>query len=263
MSDVVKKQLEKIEKQEKKYLEKKESKLYCKKKALGEVIENKIPEKVKQAIEKAFYKAFLVLFEKGTSVIEKTYDKEKILWQYQFYENRFEQKRKKKQFQKIVKNANQCNRINVAVTAMEGAVLGILGIGLPDIPLFLAVILKGIYQTALQYGFDYNNKREQIYILRLIRAAMVEQKQKAALNKLVEETAVCIEKEIAVPYNFEEEVKQTSQVLSHAMLAAKIIQGVPIIGVAGSGYNATVYHIILKYCNIKYKKRYLNKKKKE
>lgn len=55
MSDVVKKQLEKIEKQEKKYLEKKEGKLYCKKKAFGEAIENKIPEKVKQAIEKAFY----------------------------------------------------------------------------------------------------------------------------------------------------------------------------------------------------------------
>ncbi len=34
MSDVVKKQLEKIEKQEKKYLEKKEGKLYCKRKHL-------------------------------------------------------------------------------------------------------------------------------------------------------------------------------------------------------------------------------------
>ncbi len=263
MSDVVKKQLEKIEKQEKKYLEKKEGKLYCKKKAFGEAIENKIPEKVKQAIEKAFYKGFLVLFEKGTAVIEKTYDKEKILWQHQFYENRFEQKRKNKQFQKMIKSANQCNRINMTITTIEGAVLGILGIGLPDIPLFLAIILKGIYQTALQYGFDYKDKREQIYILRLIRAAMAEQKQKEAFNTLVEETAECIKKGIAVPYDFEQEVKQTSQVFSNAMLVAKMIQGVPIIGVAGSGYNAIVYHTILKYCNIKYKKRYLQKKKKE
>ncbi|NDO47794.1 EcsC family protein [Clostridium sp. MD294] len=263
MNDVVKKQLEKIEKKEKKYLSKKENRLYCKKKAVEEMIEQKVPEKVKQAIEKAFFKGFLVLLEKGTSVIEKTYDKEKILWQHQFYENRFEQNRKNRQFQKIVKNANQCNRINIAITAVEGGVLGVLGIGLPDIPLFLAIILKGIYQTALQYGFDYNDKREQIYILRLIRAAMIEQKQKVALNILVEETAMCIEKEIAVPYNFEEEVKQTSQLLSHAMLTAKMIQGVPVIGVAGSGYNAVVYHTILKYCNIKYKKRYLQKKNKE
>ena len=83
-------------------MEKKECKLYCKKKAFGEAIENKIPEKVKQAIEKAFYKGFLVLFEKGTAVIEKTYDKEKILWQHQFYENRFEQKRKNKGEEKRV-----------------------------------------------------------------------------------------------------------------------------------------------------------------
>lgn len=261
MSDVVKKQLEKVEKQEKKYLQqKKESTLHKKTKELSYVVEQKIPLKLRETIENAFYRAFLVIFEKGTDVIEKTYDKEKILWEYQFLDKRFDEKRKKRQFSKLEKNANKCNRINMAVTAVEGAGLGILGIGLPDIPIFLGMILKGVYQTALQYGFDYNDNRERVYLLRLIRAAMIEESKKVEADKLVEQTGECIEKGIAVPYDFEQEVKKTSETLSNAMLVAKFVQGLPVVGVVGSGYNVMVYHKILKYCNRKYKKRYLIKK---
>ena len=64
---------------------------------------------------------------------------------------------------------------------------------------------------------------------------------------------------MAVPYDFQEEAKQTAQTFSNAMLTAKLIQGVPLVGVMGSGYNVMVYHKILKYCNRKYKKRYLKK----
>ncbi len=261
MSDVVKKQLEKVEKQEKKYLEqKKENALQKKTKELSEAVEQKIPLKLRETIENAFYRAFLVIFEKGTDVIEKTYDKEKIMWEHQFLDKRFEEKKKRRQFYKLERNANKCNGINMAVTAVEGAGLGILGIGLPDIPIFLGMILKGVYQTALQYGFDYSDKRERVYILRLIRAAMVEESQKAEVDNLVEKTGESIQKGIAVPYDFEEEVKETSKTLSNAMLVAKFVQGLPVVGVVGSGYNVMVYHRILKYCNRKYKKRYLIKK---
>lgn len=258
MHHTIKKQLEKIEKQEKKYLQTKQEKGIQKKtKEVSAILEQKIPLKVREAIENAFYKGFFVLFEKGTSVIEKTYDKEKIVWEYQFQDYRFTEKGKRKQFKKLEKNANHGNYINLATTATEGAVLGLLGIGLPDIPLFLGILLKGIYETCLHYGFDYSDKREQIYILRLIRSAMAE--EKIELDALVEKTAEDIAKGIAVPYDFQEEVKQTAQMFSNAMLVAKLIQGIPLVGVMGSGYNVMVYHKILKYCNRKYKKRYLKK----
>ena len=188
-------------------------------------------------------------------MIEKTYDKEKILWEYQFQDKKFCENKKRKQFKKLEKCANKSNRVNIAVTAVEGAGLGLLGIGLPDIPIFLAVILKGIYETALHYGYDYNDKREQIYILRLMRGAMAEQEQQC--DELVEKTAEDIEKGIAVPYDFKQEVKKTAETLSNAMLIAKFIQGIPLVGVTGSGYNVMVYTKILKYCHRKYKKRYL------
>jgi len=155
--------------------------------------EESITERI-ESIQNAFYKGFLVIFEKGTDVIEKTYDKEKILWEYQFQDKKFCENKKRKQFKKLEKCANKSNRVNIAVTAVEGAGLGLLGIGLPDIPIFLAVILKGIYETALHYGYDYNDKREQIYILRLMRGAMAEQEQKQQCDELVEKTAEDIEK---------------------------------------------------------------------
>ena len=170
---------------------------------------------------------------------------------------KFCENKKRKQFKKLEKCANKSNRVNIAVTAVEGAGLGLLGIGLPDIPIFLAVILKGIYETALHYGYDYNDKREQIYILRLMRGAMAEQEQKQQCDELVEKTAEDIEKGIAVPYDFKQEVKKTAETLSNAMLIAKFIQGIPLVGVTGSGYNVMVYTKILKYCHRKYKKRYL------
>ena len=84
----VKKQLEKVEKQEQKYLNQKENALQKKKKAFSHTLEQKIPLKLRKSIQNAFYKGFLVIFEKGTDVIEKTYDKENnkfyhdISWDY-------------------------------------------------------------------------------------------------------------------------------------------------------------------------------------
>ena len=90
MHHTIKKQLEKIEKQEKKYLQPKQEKgIHKKTKEVSAILEQKIPLKLREAIENAFYKGFLLLFEKGTTVIEKTYDKEKILWEHQFQEHRF------------------------------------------------------------------------------------------------------------------------------------------------------------------------------
>ena len=138
MHHTIKKQLEKIEKQEKKYLQPKQE------------------------------KGFLLLFEKGTTVIEKTYDKEKILWEHQFQEHRFIETGKRKQFKKLEKNAKHGNYINLATTATEGAVLGLLGIGLPDIPIFLGILLKGIYEKVWQFLMIFKRKQNKQHKLFLM-----------------------------------------------------------------------------------------------
>ena len=49
---------------------KKETKLDGKIKEITGKIEEKIPEKLEETLDAAFYKAFLLIFEKGTGVIE-------------------------------------------------------------------------------------------------------------------------------------------------------------------------------------------------
>lgn len=68
---------------------------------------------------------------------------------------------------------------------LEGVGLGILGIGLPDIPLFLGALLRGFYQIALSYGVDVRQDEEQIYLLLLLACAAVpQQEQQNRLNNI-------------------------------------------------------------------------------
>lgn len=48
-----------------------------------DTLENKIPEKVYDNLKKAFCKAFELVFEKGTVLIEKTYQKEELEKEFQ------------------------------------------------------------------------------------------------------------------------------------------------------------------------------------
>ena len=43
---------------------------------------------------------------------------------------------------------------------------------MPDIVLFVSVLLKGIYEVALQYGFDYDFREERYSILKLMDTSM-------------------------------------------------------------------------------------------
>ena len=73
--DPVQAELEKIEKQEEKYLEKNRERREL---PLNRLLQDKIPDKLQGTLEAAFAKAFSLIFEKGTGVIEKTYRKEEL-----------------------------------------------------------------------------------------------------------------------------------------------------------------------------------------
>lgn len=72
-------QMKKLIKREDKFFYKKENE-YIKNKILPvkEQLEEKIPKNMIETFEKAFEKGFYYVFEKGTTVIEKSYNSEKI-----------------------------------------------------------------------------------------------------------------------------------------------------------------------------------------
>lgn len=77
--------------------------------------------------------------------------------------------------------------------AVEGIGLGALGIGLPDIVIWVSVLLRGVYETALKYGFDYDSPEEKLFILKMIETAMLSGEDwigaNAEVNQFILQTA--------------------------------------------------------------------------
>ena len=214
-------------------------------------IYEKIPENLEETLKKTFIKAFEIIFNKGTSIIEKSFNKEKINLEYEINKFILDYKEDKTNIKKLDKYSKKTNLVNNLFTTSVGTGMGILGMGIPDIPLFVATILRGIYQISLSYGFDYKKREEKIYILRLIRIALAKTSdQKKRYNKELENNK-------SYNVNLEIEIEATARIMADALLIDKFIQGIPIIGAIGGIINNSSYRRISNFSMIKYKKRYL------
>ena len=263
MKKLLSKQLLKIEKKEQKILNKKPNKLIKENLTpFKNKIEAKIPDKLKKTMDIAFYKGFQVVFEKGTKYIEKTYNKEEINIQHDVNNYYIDRNTSKKSIRTMDIKPNKSRIVNKSIATIEGAGLGLLGLGLPDIPLLISVILKTIYEISLSYGFNYESNNEKIYILNLISAAVTTEEVQGRYNTKVDELSGNIDFNGIVNENLDDEMKETSHNLFEVMVTSKFIQGIPIIGVVGSITNYNVVNKIGKYASLKYKKRYLNTKNK-
>lgn len=221
-------------------------------------LEKFVPEKLSDTLNAAFYKAFELIFEKGTGVIEKTYNKEKREQDYKINEYAAEMKNSRKTVKVFGKQAKSSQSLNTVISAVEGIGMGAVGAGLPDIPIFLGILLKSIYETAVIYGFTYDTEQEQIFILKMIETALIHE------NDLLENNEK-LNKWIEAPCSFEisktEQIKRTSAALAEEMLYLKFVQGIPIVGIAGGLSDVVYQKKITDYVQMKYKRRFLIRKK--
>lgn len=259
---ILKKQLDRVEKEESKVLNKKEVRfLKNKTQPLQEKIEAKIPKKLEQTLEQAFEAGFKIVFEKGTGVIEKSYSKDEKNLTFEINHYAVLKQTTKKNLKKLDQTAQKSMLINQMFSTLEGGTLGVLGIGLPDIPLFIGMILKNIYEVSLSYGFDYTDQKEKIYILYLICAAVTKGEIQKSYSKLLDEVHMSYDEVMESSYNMDILIKEAAHQLAEAMLIAKFVQGIPVVGVIGGAYNFTIMKEINRMAKIKYKKRYLQKLK--
>ena len=155
MSKFIKKEINKLNKKENKIINKKRNTIIKNKlNPISEKIEEKIPDKVRATLESAFYNAFKVVFKGGSKYIEKLYNKEKIKLDHDINNYAFNKRATRKSLKLIDFQGKRSKLINSTISTVEGIGLGALGIGIPDIPIFISVILKTIYEIALSYGFD-------------------------------------------------------------------------------------------------------------
>lgn len=128
------KEWENLKRQEAKFLEKRETK---KDSVLNRKLNEVVPEKLQETLNAAFAKAFTLVFEKGTGVIEKTYNREKMEQDYRINRYTDEVRQNRKSLKAFSKKAGHSGQKNLLVSGVSGIGLGVLGIGIPDIPLFL------------------------------------------------------------------------------------------------------------------------------
>ncbi len=241
----------KVEKQEQIYLQKRESKSDSR---LNQLLEKKVPENLQSTLNTAFSKAFYFIFEKGTGIIEKTYKKDEIQKNYQINEFAAQIKKNKKSLTVFSKKATQAGAVNLLLSGASGIGLGVLGVGIPDIVLFTGLMLKSIYEIALQYGFDYEEEKEKKFILLLIRGAL---SYGASLKEINRELNFYIDKGTyrKVP-DLEECIENAAGSLSKELLYMKFLQGIPIAGAIGGAYDVVYMKQIVTYAEMKYRRRF-------
>lgn len=222
-------------------------------------LEAKIPAKVFTGLESAFRKGFSVVFNQGTVIIEKGYSKESLQADQAIRDYAVQVKGGRKELRQMDKSARKADLLNLAATTLEGIGLGALGIGMPDIVLFLGTLLKGIYETALNYGFDYDSPGERLLILKMMETALRTgdswAEKNAETDRILENPGAEVTEQA-----LEQQIAATSGVFAMDMLLLKFIQGIPVVGIIGGAANPLYYRRIMKYVQLKYRKRYLTRK---
>ena len=205
-------------------------------------IEKYVPVGVAGTLEAAFTKAFEIIFRDGTGIIKKTYG------------------RGSSDNDDIVMLRNRARAIlakDTVVTAAEGTGLGLAGIGLPDIPVFTAVLLRNIYQLAECYGFDYESKTEQVFILKLIETGLSYGESAEKLNDELNALMEQIDNEDYTYYGLiSQQIKAASEAVSKEVLYMKFIQTIPVVGAAGGISNLTCLNNEGRFAELKYRIRF-------
>lgn len=247
-------ELQRLNTQERRYWNKRRGE---KENRLNRLLEDKVPDKLQETLDAAFAGAFSLVFRKGTGLIEKTYDKDRLQSDSNDDCRRILQRQDRSSLRDVTHKVGGSGRKNMLLSGAAGIGMGVMGAGMPDIPLFTAMILKSIYQIALQYGFSYESQEERYFILLLIQGAMGDWD---TFQKVEKELEVFMDTQLLPKYYSQEgQIRSTAAVLSQQLLYLKFLQGLPIVGAVGGAYDVVHLKRITEYAELKYRRRFYQK----
>lgn len=250
-------ELLRLKTEERRYMQKRREE---KENRLNALLEDKVPDKLQETLDSAFAGAFSLIFQKGTGIIEKTYDKDKIEEESRNGHRQILHRQDRRSFRNVTEKAGGSGLKNLLLSGAAGIGMGAFGAGLPDIPLFTAMILKSIYEIALQYGFSYESEEEKYFILLLIQGAVADWDE---LQEIEEKIDVFIDTELLpLYYSREGQIRSAAAGLSKELLYMKFLQGTPIVGIIGGVYDVVYMKKINEYAELKYRRRFYQKMQK-
>lgn len=217
-------------------------------------LRGRIPDKTREKLEWAFGKAFAIVFTHGAGLIEKTYNSEKM-----------GRRRISRELAMLIDGnlsafdsaSRASSTRNMLLTTIEGAGLGALGIGLPDIVLFVAMLLRGVYESALQYGFGYDKPEDKLLILTMLETAMLSGKDWVERDAAVELMAERPGENAPTDEAIKAQLQRTAAAFTTDLLVLKFVQGLPIVGILGGMGNPVYYRKVMSYVELKYQRRYI------
>lgn len=231
-------------------------------------VRKKVPKGLQKTLDGAFGKAFETVFSKGSGIIEKTYDKEEHQKMFRYNEKKMKQQEfTKKSLRRFERQCKRTIYKNLVISFFEGFGLGLVGMGIPDIFLFVSVLLKSIYEIALSYGCSYTSNREKLFILQIISTSLESgnelREKDSFINDMIDvyiekESKELLEVEQAVDDKLvENQISETANMISAQLLYWKFIQGKSIIGILGGMSDIIYLKRITDYALLKYKRRFL------
>lgn len=159
---------------------------------LCSLLEERVPSGLTETLHQAFFRAFSLLFEKGEGIVRwaagstagggvpgaplcgRPAGRPSVP-------------------AGLFQGCDRAGQGSVVQAGVQGVGLGLLGIGLPDIPLFTLTLLKTIRETAVSFGFAGTETDEQVWILRLIEASLSSgtelEERNRMLNQFIQEGA--------------------------------------------------------------------------
>lgn len=251
------KEWEKLEREEEHFLEKAMQKEESK---WNRFLEEKVPEGLQATLDSAFAKAFQLVFEKGTGIIEKSYKKEDIEKDFAIHSYAANVKENRKHLKAFSKKASGSGRTNLLLSGVSGIGMGILGIGIPDIAVFTAFMLRSVYEICLHYGFKYDTEDEKKFILLLIRGGVSHGEELVWINKTLDEFIET--QRFSENLDMDTCIREAAAGLSKELLYMKFLQGIPVIGAVGGAYDVIYMKQVNKFAGMKYRKRFLIGRKK-
>jgi len=226
---------------------------------LNRLLEGKVPPKLQDTLDAAFIKAFTLVFEKGAPVLERTFSPAEVSKTYQ--ENQFsaDLRQDRRSLRTFSRRAGRSGAVNLTLSGVEGVVLGALGVGIPDIPVFTGMVLRSLYEMAGHFGFPYDTPQEQYFQLLLIRGALSYGDELRDVNQTLD--AFLLSPSIPADFDRNIPIRAAAQALSRQLLYMKFLQGIPVVGVAGGAYDVVCLNRIQQFARMKYQRRMLLRQK--
>lgn len=213
------------------------------------------PDRLMETLHAAFERAFALVLERGSGLILRAGGQERRRAACLARTDAADAEESREALRAFSKAAGRAGAGSTALSGAAGVGMGLFGVTLPDIPLFTALLLKCVYETAESFGFSCDTEAERLYALRVIEAALSygdALREKGRELDVYAQTGQWLRE---VPWD--RQVRATARRLSEAALYGKVLQNVPVAGAVGGAGDAVCLSRVRRYAAIKYQKRFL------